>query len=168
MYIKSILRLLNYKLRNLVALRGQKKISKNAAITTNKYGFTKQKHIRGDKTVQIQNFGPNVIQTTGRSHLRTWRPRSTFRDPGNQVNAREPHSASTVWEMFTFGNMLQVHVCHKKQNTYIDNPFRTDSLVYKRGSLFQINLLDKCQIFDAQCLIHALITFRSCLDHCDV
>ena len=37
------------------------KISTNAAIPTKKYGFTKQKHIRGDKTLKIYNFGPNVI-----------------------------------------------------------------------------------------------------------
>ena len=36
------------------------KISKNAAIPTKNYGFTKQKHIRGDKTLKIQKFGPNV------------------------------------------------------------------------------------------------------------
>ena len=36
------------------------KISTNAAIPAKKYGFTKQKHIRGDKTLKIQNFGPNV------------------------------------------------------------------------------------------------------------
>ena len=36
------------------------KISKNAAIPANKYGFTKQKHIRGDKTLKLYNFGPNV------------------------------------------------------------------------------------------------------------
>ena len=38
----------------------ERKISKNAAIPAKKYGFTKQKHIRGDKTLQIYNFGPNV------------------------------------------------------------------------------------------------------------
>ena len=37
------------------------KISTNAAIRAKKYGFTKQKHIRGDKTLKIYNFGPNVI-----------------------------------------------------------------------------------------------------------
>ena len=37
------------------------KISQNAAIPAKKYGFTKQKHIRGDKTLKIQNFGPNVV-----------------------------------------------------------------------------------------------------------
>ena len=37
------------------------KISKNAAIPAIQYGFTKQKHIRGDKTLKIYNFGPNVI-----------------------------------------------------------------------------------------------------------
>ena len=80
------MRLLHYKLRTLVALRGQKfmkqvnldrkadlgrkiqlfldrfktcfdtaksKISTNAAIPAKKYGFTKQKHIRGDKTLKI-------------------------------------------------------------------------------------------------------------------
>ena len=31
------------------------KISKSAAIPTKKYGFTKQKHIRGDKTLQIRS-----------------------------------------------------------------------------------------------------------------
>ena len=36
------------------------KISQNAAIPAKKYGFTKQKHIRGDKTLKIYNFGPNV------------------------------------------------------------------------------------------------------------
>ena len=36
------------------------KIFKNAAIPAKKYGFTKQKHIRGDKTLKIYNFGPNV------------------------------------------------------------------------------------------------------------
>ena len=29
------------------------KISQNAAIPAKKYGFTKQKHIRGDKTLKI-------------------------------------------------------------------------------------------------------------------
>ena len=37
------------------------KISQNAAIPANNYGFTKQKHIRGDKTLKIYNFGPNVV-----------------------------------------------------------------------------------------------------------
>ena len=37
------------------------KISKNAAIPAKKYGFTKQKHIRGDKALEIYNFGPNVV-----------------------------------------------------------------------------------------------------------
>ena len=37
------------------------KISTNAAIPAKKYGFTKQKHIRGDKTLNKYNFGPNVI-----------------------------------------------------------------------------------------------------------
>ena len=37
------------------------KISQNAAIPTKKYGFTKQKHTRGDKTLKIQIFGPNVV-----------------------------------------------------------------------------------------------------------
>ena len=37
------------------------KISTNAAIPAKKYGFTKQKHIRGDKTLKISNFSPNVI-----------------------------------------------------------------------------------------------------------
>ena len=36
------------------------KISQNAAIPAKNYGFTKQKHIRGDKTLKIQKFGPNV------------------------------------------------------------------------------------------------------------
>ena len=36
------------------------KISTAAAIPVKKYGFTKQKHIRGDKTQKIYNFGPNV------------------------------------------------------------------------------------------------------------
>ena len=31
------------------------KISKNAADPAKKYGFTKQKHIRGDKTLKIYN-----------------------------------------------------------------------------------------------------------------
>ena len=31
-----------------------------AAISAKNYGFTKQKHIRGDKTLKVQNFGPNV------------------------------------------------------------------------------------------------------------
>ena len=76
---------MDYKLRNLVALQGQKfmkkinlgrkvdlgrkiqlfldrfktcfdnaksKISTNAVIPAKKYGFTKQKHIRGDKTLK--------------------------------------------------------------------------------------------------------------------
>ena len=34
---------------------------KNAAIPAKNDGFTKQKHIRGDKTLKIYNFGPNVI-----------------------------------------------------------------------------------------------------------
>ena len=41
------------------------KISINAAIPAKKYGFTKQKHIRGDKTLKIQNSVPkhwNIIQ----------------------------------------------------------------------------------------------------------
>ena len=33
----------------------------NAAIPAKNYGFAKQKHIRGDKTLKILNFGPNVI-----------------------------------------------------------------------------------------------------------
>ena len=37
------------------------KISTNAAIPAKKYGFTKQKYIRGDKTLNKYNFGPNVI-----------------------------------------------------------------------------------------------------------
>ena len=37
------------------------KISTNAAIPAKKYGFAKQKHIRGDKTLKIYNFGPNVV-----------------------------------------------------------------------------------------------------------
>ena len=37
------------------------KISKNAADPAKNYGFTKQKHIRGDKTLKIWNFGPNVV-----------------------------------------------------------------------------------------------------------
>ena len=37
------------------------KISQNVAISAKKDGFTKQKHIRGDKTLKIYNFGPNVI-----------------------------------------------------------------------------------------------------------
>ena len=36
------------------------KISKNVADPAKNYGFTKQKHIRGDKTLKIWNFGPNV------------------------------------------------------------------------------------------------------------
>ena len=36
------------------------KISKNAAIPAKNYGCTKQKHIRGEKTLNIYNFGPNV------------------------------------------------------------------------------------------------------------
>ena len=40
------------------------KISKNAADPANKYGFTKQKHIRGDKTLKLYIFGPNVIMFT--------------------------------------------------------------------------------------------------------
>ena len=31
----------------------QSEISKNAVIPAKKYGFTKQKHIRGDKTLKI-------------------------------------------------------------------------------------------------------------------
>ena len=37
------------------------KISQIAAIPAKKYGFTKQKHIRGDKTLKILNFSPNVV-----------------------------------------------------------------------------------------------------------
>ena len=37
------------------------KISKNEATPAKKYGFTKQKYIRGDKTLEIWNFGPNVV-----------------------------------------------------------------------------------------------------------
>ena len=37
------------------------KISKNAAIPAIQYCFTKQKHIRGEKTLNKYNFGPNVI-----------------------------------------------------------------------------------------------------------
>ena len=37
------------------------KISQNAAIPAKNDGFTKQKHIRGDKALKIQKFGPNVI-----------------------------------------------------------------------------------------------------------
>ena len=33
---------------------------KNAAIPAKKYGITKQKHIRGDKTLKKQKNGPNV------------------------------------------------------------------------------------------------------------
>ena len=36
------------------------KISTNVAIPSKNYGFTKQKHIRGDKTLNKYNFGPNV------------------------------------------------------------------------------------------------------------
>ena len=36
------------------------KISKNAADPAKNYGFTQQKHIRDDKTLEIYNFGPNV------------------------------------------------------------------------------------------------------------
>ena len=36
------------------------KISKNTTIPSKNYGFTKQKHIRGDTTLKIQNFGPDV------------------------------------------------------------------------------------------------------------
>ena len=36
-------------------------ISTNAAIPAKKDGFTKQNHIRGDKTLKIWKFGPNVI-----------------------------------------------------------------------------------------------------------
>ena len=39
----------------------KRKIAKNAAHPAKKYGFTKQKHIRGDKTLKIYNVGPNVI-----------------------------------------------------------------------------------------------------------
>ena len=37
------------------------KISKNAAIPAKNYGFTKQNHIRGDKTLKIKQIGPNVV-----------------------------------------------------------------------------------------------------------
>ena len=37
------------------------KISKNVAIPARKYGFAKQKHIRGDKTLKINTFGPNAV-----------------------------------------------------------------------------------------------------------
>ena len=40
----------------------KRKISKNVADPAKNYGFTKQKHIRGDKTLKIYNFGPNVVQ----------------------------------------------------------------------------------------------------------
>ena len=36
------------------------KISINAAIPAKIYRFTKQKHIRGDQTLKIYNFGPNL------------------------------------------------------------------------------------------------------------
>ena len=39
----------------------KRKISKKSAHPAKKYGFTKQKHIRGDKTLNKYNFGPNVI-----------------------------------------------------------------------------------------------------------
>ena len=38
----------------------KRKIAKNAAHPAKKDGITKQKHIRGDKTLKIYNFGPNV------------------------------------------------------------------------------------------------------------
>ena len=36
------------------------KISQNAAIPAKNYGFTKQKHIRGDKTLDKYYFGANA------------------------------------------------------------------------------------------------------------
>ena len=45
----------------------KRKISKNAADPAKKYGFTKQKHIRGDKTLNKYNFGPNVMYFVGRA-----------------------------------------------------------------------------------------------------
>ncbi len=39
----------------------KRKISKNAADPAETYGFTKQKHIRGDKTLNKYKLGPNVI-----------------------------------------------------------------------------------------------------------
>ena len=43
-----------------VLILPKSKISKNAATPSKKSGFTKQKHIRGDKTLKIYTFGPNV------------------------------------------------------------------------------------------------------------
>ena len=45
------------------------KISTNAAIPAKNYGFTKQKHIRGDKTLKIYNFGPKVTYLEGLVHF---------------------------------------------------------------------------------------------------
>ena len=46
----------------------KRKIAKNAARSSKNYGFTKPKHIRGDKTLKICNFGPNVIFSFLRLH----------------------------------------------------------------------------------------------------
>ena len=43
----------------------KRKISNNAAIPAKRYGFTKQKHIRGDKTLKIKHNGPNVNINVG-------------------------------------------------------------------------------------------------------
>ena len=37
-----------------------RKIAKHAGYPAKKYGFTKQKHIRGNKTLKIKNCGLNV------------------------------------------------------------------------------------------------------------
>ena len=39
----------------------KRNISKNAADPVKKYGFTKRKRIRGDKTLKVYNFGPKVV-----------------------------------------------------------------------------------------------------------
>ena len=103
-----------------------KAILKNAAIPASKYGFTKQKHIRGDKTLKIQNFGPNVVYfvlgtrsvsldlearaAAGKvsAVAPRWLPRPTFRDPGNQVKFREnPYSKACLGKNVTLEGLDQ-------------------------------------------------------------
>ena len=48
---------------------------------------------------------------------RVWLPSPTFRDPGNQVKAPEPHSASTVWGIIK--NSLFLKVCFRPNGLQI-------------------------------------------------
>ena len=44
-----------------------RKIANNAVHPAKNYVFTKQKHIRGDKTLNKYHFGPNVMYFVGRA-----------------------------------------------------------------------------------------------------